>query len=77
MNKLRREELQGIIDRLEELKIMLEGLQEEEEEYRDSIPENMRGGEKYEKADTACDRLEDAIDNMEETIGNIEEATEV
>ena len=40
MNKIRRKNLQAIIDRLEELKGSLEDLQAEEEEYRDNIPEN-------------------------------------
>lgn len=50
MNKIRRKNLQSIIDQLEELKGSLEDLQSEEEEYRDNIPENMQGSERYEKA---------------------------
>ena len=41
MNKLRRKNLQEIIDQLEELKGCLEDLAEEEEEYRDNMPENL------------------------------------
>lgn len=37
MNKIRRKNLQSIIDQLEELKGSLEDLQSEEEEYRDNI----------------------------------------
>ena len=48
MNKIRRKNLQAIIDRLEELKGSLEDLQAEEEEYRDNIPENMQESERYE-----------------------------
>ena len=55
MNKIRRKNLQAIIDRLEELKGSLEDLQAEEEEYRDNIPENMQESERYEKADEASD----------------------
>ena len=47
MNKIRRKNLQAIIDRLEELKGSLEDLQAEEEEYRDNIPENMQESERY------------------------------
>ena len=50
MNKVRRKNLQAIIDQLEELKGSLEALQAEEEEYRDNIPENMQESERYEKA---------------------------
>ena len=48
MNKIRRKNLQSIIDQLEELKGSLEDLQAEEEEYRDNIPENMQESERYE-----------------------------
>ena len=48
MNKVRRKNLQAIIDRLEELKGSVEDLQAEEEEYRDNIPENMQESEHYE-----------------------------
>ena len=71
MNKIRRKNLQSIIDQLEELKGSLEDLQAEEEEYRDNIPENMQESERYEKADEACDNLSEAVDNLEEVISSI------
>ncbi|WP_313294418.1 hypothetical protein [Faecalispora jeddahensis] len=43
MNKLRRKELQTIIDRIEELKDSLETIMSDEEEYRDNMPENLQG----------------------------------
>lgn len=76
MNKIRRKNLQIIIDQLEELKGSLEGILAEEEEYRDNIPENMQESERYEKADEACDNLSDAVDNLEEAISSIEAAIE-
>ena len=63
MNKVRRKNLQSIIDRLEDIKADLEEITYEEEEYRDNIPENLQGSEKYERADEACDNLNDAADN--------------
>ena len=71
MNKIRRKNLQSIIDQLEELKGSLEDLQAEEEEYRDNIPENMQESERYEKADLSA-----AVDNLEEVISSIEAAIE-
>ena len=59
-----------------ELKGSLEDLQAEEEEYRDSIPENMQESERYEKADEACDNLSSAVDSLEEAISSIEAAIE-
>ena len=64
MNKVRRKNLQSIIDRLEDIKADLEEITYEEEEYRDNIPENLQGSEKYERADEACDSLNDAADSI-------------
>lgn len=76
MNKIRRKNLQAIIDQLEELKSSLEDLQAEEEECRDNIPENMQGSERYEKADEASGNLSGAVDNLEEVISGIKAAIE-
>ena len=76
MNKIRRKNLQAIIDQLEELKSSLEDLQAEEEEYRDNMPENLQGSERYELADAACDSLYDAVSSLEESISSIESAIE-
>ena len=53
----------------------LEALKEEEEDYRDNIPENLQGSERYEQAEEACDNLDSAFDGLEEVISYIEEAT--
>ena len=76
MNKPRRRNLQGIIDQLEKLKDSLEELMYDEEEYRDNMPENMQGGERYEAAEMACDNLSDAVSNLEDAISSIEAAIE-
>ena len=76
MNKIRRKNLQSIIDQLEGLRDSIEDLQAEEEAYRDNIPENMQDSERYEKADAACCNLSDAVDELEEVISSIEAAKE-
>lgn len=76
MNKQRRRELQNIIDELNILRSKLEDIQNEEEEYRDNIPENMQSSEKYEIAEVAYDSMSEAIDSIEEAINDIESATE-
>lgn len=76
MNKIRRKNLQTIIDRLEDIKADLEEITYEEEEYRDNIPENLQGSEKYECADEACDNLNDAADTLNEVIDSITTAME-
>lgn len=76
MNKVRRKNLQSIIDRLEDIKADLEEITYEEEEYRDNIPGNLQGSEKYERADEACDNLNDAADTLNEVIDSITTAME-
>ena len=53
MNKARRKALDEVISKIEEAKELLENLQAEEEEYRDNMPENLQGSERYEAADAA------------------------
>lgn len=73
MNALRRKRLAKIFDRIDELKADLEEVLEEEEEYRDNIPENLQGSTRYEIADEACDSIQTAIDALDEATGAIEE----
>jgi flagellar biosynthesis chaperone FliJ len=74
MNKARRTALSKIQDLLTTAVEELESLKAEEEEYRDNIPENMQGGEKYEQAESAVDALDTAIDSLREASDSIDEA---
>lgn len=76
MNAIRRKRLQEIIDQLEALRESVDELKEEEEGYRNNMPENLQGSERYEKASDVCDNLEDAVDGLEEVIGCIASAIE-
>lgn len=74
MNRIRRKALNDIKDKIEMLRCTLEQLAEEEEEYRDNMPENLQGSERYEKADEACDSLNSALDSLDEAVEHIDEA---
>lgn len=76
MNKARRKALDEVISKIEEAKELLENLQAEEEEYRDNMPENLQGSERYEAADAAVDNMSSAVDALDEAISNIESAQE-
>ena len=76
MNKIRRKAIQELKSRSEELMEELDSLKDAEEEYRDNIPENLQGSERYEKAENAVDNLESAYYSLEEVISYLEEATE-
>ena len=76
MNKARRKALDEVISKIEEAKELLENLQAEEEEYRDNMPENLQGSERYEAADAAVDNVSSAVDALDEAISSIESAQE-
>lgn len=81
MNKFRRKEIFRVImsltkaidngaieEELNDIAASIEILQNEEEDYRDNMPENMQGGYKYEAADEACDNLSYAYDCVSEAM---------
>lgn len=76
MNKARRKALDEVISKIEEAKELLENLQAEEEEYRDNMPENLQGSERYEATDAAVDNMSSAVDALDEAISSIESAQE-
>lgn len=76
MNKQRRKEIQEIMEKLEEIKTDLEAVWNDEQYYMDSIPENLMGSERYEKAEEAVSNLEGAYDNLDEALEQLEAAME-
>lgn len=76
MNKERRKSLREIQSELERLGQDLEALKDEEEEYRDNMPENLQESERYQRADEVCDLLQEALESMDNAYQQIEEAVE-
>ena len=76
MNKQRKKALQDVQDRLDQIREDLETLTNEEEEYRDNIPENHQGSERFERAEEVCGLLTDALDSLDSALENIEQAAE-
>lgn len=72
MNKARRKKLQEIHNTISEAKECLEILYNDEETYRDNIPENLQNSERYEKAKNATNNIESAISSLTKTILYIE-----
>lgn len=73
MNKARRKQIEKIIARLEDLKSSLEsihedveGVQSDEQEAFDNIPEKFQESERYERAAAAVDALDSAEGGFEE-----------
>lgn len=76
MNNLRRKTLQSIYDIITEAKDNLDAVHDEEECYKDNMPENLQGSERYERTEEAIDALESAISSLEDALDSIEEAKE-
>ena len=76
MNKERRKSLREIQSKLDRLGQDLEALKEEEEEYRDNMPENLQESDRYQRADEVCDLLQEALESMDNAYQQIEEAVE-
>lgn len=86
MNNVRRKDIKQIIDRFDSIRKRLDELvsevesvrsdveyiQWEEEEYRDNMPENLQGSERYDRADDACTNLSDAVDALNDMIGALD-----
>ena len=76
MNEVRRKALRDVISGIQRLSEELEALCGEEEDYRDNIPENMQGSERYDKAEEAIDMISEAVDNLRCAVESIESAIE-
>ena len=75
MNKVRRKELNKIIDELNAIKNkddlyscinILARLRDEEQDYYDNIPENLQYGQRAEASEHTIDSLDEAIDLLNE-----------
>lgn len=78
MNKQRRKDIDTIIQDLEEIRVQIQFVLEEEQEYLDNMPENLQNSERYETAQTAVSELEEAdgsIDDIIEHLGNAKYGT--
>ena len=66
MNNDRRKRIAAISEKLEELHAELEGIQEEEQEAFDSMPESLQQGDRGQQAEQAADALSSAASSLEE-----------
>ena len=74
MNANRRKQLQNIIDAIEEAKLQLETLKDEEQECFDNLPESFQYSERGERMEEIIGYLEDAFCELESAIENITES---
>jgi hypothetical protein len=73
MNNKRRQQLRKLIEKMEVLKDELEVIASDEQEYFDTMPENLQGSTNGMNSEEAIDKMADAIVCVEEAIEAIEE----
>lgn len=71
MNKNDRKELQLIINKLEDLRLDIENIRDQEQDKNDNTPENLQGSEKYEQREECIGYLEDASQGVDDIIDNL------
>lgn len=73
MNKARRERIKNIAEKLQEVLCDIEDVQNEEQEYLDSLPDNLQNSQRAEAATSIISTLEDIFVNLEAAITDLEE----
>ena len=73
MNKNRRQQLKKWIEKMDSIKSELESILSDEENYFDSMPENLQGSMNGMNSEESIDKMNDAIVCIEEAIESIEE----
>ena len=73
MNKNRRMQLKKLIEKIEIIKDELESIESDEQDYFDTMPENLQGSTNGINSEEAIDKMADAVVYMEDVIEMIEE----
>jgi uncharacterized coiled-coil DUF342 family protein len=76
MNKKRREQIQKVIDKLSECSEELNSIRDDEDCYRDEMPENLQNSERYEQSEEYSDILDDAATSIDDVVTNLQEITQ-
>lgn len=76
MNNTRRKSLRELIERTEGIKLEIEELRTEEEEYYNNMPESFQDGEKGDRAQTVIEYLDEAMTAAGDMIENLTSAAE-
>jgi len=74
MNNNRRKAIREVIDNINGQLEILQGLQEEEQEFFDNMPENLQGSERGEAAEMCADAIQDVISEVETQMETLNES---
>ena len=73
MNDKRRSKLKSAAVTLQDVKNILERVQEEEQDALDNVPENLEFSRHVEEMEFAVDSIDDAISSIEDAVDSITE----
>lgn len=76
MNRKRRSDIAKAVSLLETALKIVEAVRDDEQDCLDNMPENLESSYRYEKMESAVDRLDDAVSSIEEARDALEEAAE-
>jgi len=76
MNKERRKQLREAIAKLDEARIIIETVRDEEQGAFDNMPESLQDAERGQKMDEAIGSMTDVADDLESAIENLNEVCE-
>jgi len=74
MNDRRRKQITEIIDQLDELKLQIEQILEDESEAYENLPEGIQGSERGCVMESAIDNLDSAVEAMTDVTDYLSEA---
>ena len=74
MNKERRNTLYKLIEEIRKIRDDIEYEKDQEDDYRDSMPENLQYGERYDRSEECSDAMENLIEAIDDGTEELEEA---
>ena len=66
LKKLGDGDFQYFLDNIDSIIDAIQCVLDEEEDYQESVPENLQSGWRYEESENASDNLQSALDELEE-----------
>ncbi len=75
MNNERRKRIKKVITTLSECSSELESIKDDEDDARESMPENLQNSDRYEESENCSDVIGDAISDLDDIVNGLEEIT--
>lgn len=71
MNKIRRRELNSLLNDIENIQVELKLILDEEESYYDNMPENLQGSRRGLDSEESINQIDDAINSLDDAMNSL------